>query len=104
MSNIIETIQISGFDAEGEPEIHIHEDKTILLEFSFMPPSDVETEEDEAIYEDFDEQIEGAIGSLSSGMIVNDSSLNHKLKIPLTYYKNFLPLIVQIKISNKLWN
>lgn len=63
MSNIIETIQISGFDAEGAPEIHIHEDKTILLEFSFMPPSDVETEEDEAIYEDFDEQIEAAIGT-----------------------------------------
>ncbi|MFZ6873784.1 hypothetical protein ACO0LF_17130 [Undibacterium sp. Di27W] len=63
MNDIIQTIQVSGFYPEGAPEIHINKDNSIVLEFSFMPPSDVETDEEVAAYDNFDEQIEAAIGT-----------------------------------------
>ena len=57
--DIIKTVQLSGFDAAGEPELHIMANNELRLVFNFMPPSDCE---DEDAYEEFDQELSAAIG------------------------------------------
>jgi predicted DNA-binding WGR domain protein len=57
--DIIKTVQLAGFDAAGEPELHIMANNELRLVFNFMPPSDCE---DEDAYEEFDEELAAAIG------------------------------------------
>lgn len=58
----VSTIDLVGFDAEGNPEIRIMSDGTLYLVFNFMPPSDLYEDPKAEIFEDFDKQIEAAIG------------------------------------------
>ena len=62
MKELVNTIELSGFDPDGEPEIRMMSDGSAELCFNFMPPSFVEDDEAEAAYEDFDQQIQAAIG------------------------------------------
>lgn len=59
MTELVNTIELSGFDPDGEPEIRMMSDGSAELWFNFMPPSFAE---DPDAYEDFDQQIEAAIG------------------------------------------
>ncbi|NHZ96153.1 hypothetical protein [Massilia sp. CCM 8734] len=59
MSELVNTIELSGFDPDGEPEIRMMSDGSAELWFNFMPPSFVE---DPDAYGDFDRQLEAAIG------------------------------------------
>ncbi len=62
MSHETRTITLSGFDPEGEPEIRVMSDGSLNLVFNFMPPSDSEDPDDLGQFEDFDKQLEAAIG------------------------------------------
>ncbi|NHZ65938.1 hypothetical protein [Massilia genomosp. 1] len=62
MSELVNTIELTGFDPDGEPEIRMMSDGSAELWFNFMPPSFIEEEEDEHAYDDFDQQIQSAIG------------------------------------------
>jgi hypothetical protein len=57
---ILRRIPVAGFDPDGEPEIRVMSDGTLLIVFNFMPPSFAENDEDE--FSDFDKQLEKAIG------------------------------------------
>ncbi|MDI1429519.1 hypothetical protein [Polyangium sorediatum] len=56
------TLQLSGFDANGEPQIEVMADGTLRVAFEFMPPSDVDDRRDMGPYHDFDVQMSKAIG------------------------------------------
>jgi len=56
-----EIIQIVGFDPQGEPEIRRTAAGRLWLVFNFMPPSWAAEAEEE--WEDFDRQLEKAIGT-----------------------------------------
>jgi hypothetical protein len=62
MAELVNTIELSGFDSGGEPEIRMMSDGSAELWFNFMPPSFVDDEEDEEAYDDFDQQLQAAIG------------------------------------------
>ncbi len=51
MDEPIETIPLTGFDPEGEPEIRVMADGSWELVFNFMPPS---WAEDPVRFDDFD--------------------------------------------------
>jgi hypothetical protein len=57
---ILREIPVAGFDPDGEPEIRVMSDGTLLIVFNFMPPSFAENDEEE--FSDFDKQLEKAIG------------------------------------------
>lgn len=56
--NNFKTIEVSGFDKDGEPEIKIFEDGHIEIMFNFMPPLNgkAEVEEDE-YWDSFDKEL-----------------------------------------------
>jgi hypothetical protein len=56
---MIKTVQLSGFDPAGEPELHIMANDELRLVFNFMPPSNCE---DGRAYETFDQVLSQAIG------------------------------------------
>ena len=58
----VKIIPLSGFDPGGEPEIRVMSDGSLNLVFNFMPPSDSKNREELGSYEDFDKQIEAAVG------------------------------------------
>lgn len=53
------TIELSGFDEEGEPELRLMKNGQLYVYFNFMPPSDCE---DEEAFDSFDEEMAQAIG------------------------------------------
>ena len=59
-TTVVNTITVSGFDPEGEPEIRQMSDGTLKVVFNFMPPSYAEDEE--AKYADFEKLLEQAVG------------------------------------------
>lgn len=59
-STVVESISVSGFDPDGEPEIRVMSDGTLIVVFNFMPPSFAEG--DEVKFADFDKQLERAGG------------------------------------------
>jgi len=62
VSNIVKTIEIPGFDPEGEPEIHVMQNGDLNIVFCFMPPSDFPEGDGMGVYEGFDRQMADAIG------------------------------------------
>lgn len=54
-----QVIALSGFDAEGEPELRVMGDGTLYVVFNFMPPSDCD---DESAFDSFDEEMAQATG------------------------------------------
>jgi hypothetical protein len=61
MDNIEREIQLSGFDEMGEPVIQVMTDRSLHLQFEFMPPSDID-ENGMEFFDDFDQQLSKAIG------------------------------------------
>lgn len=62
MSEPVQTIQLSGFDPNGEPVIRVMADGSLHVVFEFMPPSFAEDVDDLGPFKDFDKQMERAIG------------------------------------------
>jgi hypothetical protein len=65
---IVETIMLTGFDPDGDPEIRREASGKMWLVFNFMPPSwlsddDGDAPEDMGPCEDFDTQLQQAIGT-----------------------------------------
>ena len=60
METPAQVIAITGFDAEGEPEIRLMEDGRLVVVFNFMPPSWAEDDPDP--FDDFDRQLSEAVG------------------------------------------
>ena len=71
---IIQKIQLSGFDELGEPVIQVMADRSICLHFEFMPPSDID-ENGIEFFDDFDAQLSKAIVNVSSSKILNPTQL-----------------------------
>lgn len=61
MNELFQTIPLSGFDPAGGPEIRVMTDGTVCLVLNFMPPSDME-EEEESFFDHFDQELEKAVG------------------------------------------
>lgn len=59
-STVVKTITVTGFDPDGEPKIRVMSDGSLSLMFEFMPPSWGEA--DQKSFEDFDKQLERALG------------------------------------------
>jgi hypothetical protein len=57
----VETITLTGFDPEGEPEIRRMNDGSLLVVFNLMPPS--WGEDNPEPFDDFDRQLEQAVGT-----------------------------------------
>jgi len=57
--DVIQTIELSGFDADGEPEIRLMKNGKMHVVFEFMPPS---WAEDETAFDRFDREMAEAIG------------------------------------------
>ena len=62
MDEVLRTIPLTGFDPEGEPQVRVMGDGSLLVVFNFMPPSWAEDETDLGPFKDFDRQMERAIG------------------------------------------
>jgi hypothetical protein len=64
MEKAVETIKLAGFDPNGEPEIRRTAEGRLWLCIQFMPPLWAPEEEREELgrWEDFDKQMEQAIG------------------------------------------
>lgn len=58
-SDVAQTIELSGFDEEGEPELRLMKNGHLYVVFNFMPPSDCE---DEEAFDSFDEEMARATG------------------------------------------
>jgi hypothetical protein len=62
----VQTILLSGFDPEGEPEIRVWADGSLEVVFNFMPPSWAADEAPDDLgrgnFADFDRQMERAVG------------------------------------------
>jgi len=58
----LESIEIEGFDPDGDPTIHKLADGKLQLVFEFMPPSWAMDETPEA-FDTFDQQLASAIGT-----------------------------------------
>ena len=57
------TIAISGFDSDGEPEIHILADGAIRIVFNFMPPMNgTEDGVQDPVFDDFATLLARALG------------------------------------------
>ena len=59
--DVVKTVALAGFDAQGDPEIRVLADGTLYVVFNFMPPSDFEGR-DMGPYHDFDAQMSAAAG------------------------------------------
>ena len=55
------TIELSGFDSKGDPELHVEHDGQLTLVFNFMPPWDF-ADRALGVYESFDTEMSDAIG------------------------------------------
>ncbi|MEI6231994.1 MAG: hypothetical protein WCT04_03015 [Planctomycetota bacterium] len=63
MSDIVDEIELTGFDPEGEPSIVLMMDGSLRVEFNFMPPSWApEVQDDMGAFENFDKQLSDAAG------------------------------------------
>jgi hypothetical protein len=62
MDEIKETINLTGFDPNGEPVIRVMGDGSLLIVFNFMPPSFVPDDGEMGPFADFDKQLERAAG------------------------------------------
>jgi hypothetical protein len=62
MHDVIRTIQLSGFDSAGEPEIRVMVNGDLYVVFNFMPPSDSPDPDDLGTFRNFDQEMEKAIG------------------------------------------
>ena len=62
MNEMKQEIPLSGFDQKGEPFIRIMADGSLYVVFNFMPPSDVVDEDGMGQFENFDKQLEIALG------------------------------------------
>jgi predicted DNA-binding WGR domain protein len=58
-NDVAQIIELSGFDAKGEPELRLMKSGELFVFFNFMPPSDCE---DEDGFDSFDEEMARAIG------------------------------------------
>lgn len=58
-SEVARVVALSGFDAEGEPELRFMSNGHLYVVFNFMPPSDCE---DEDAFDEFDQEMAEAIG------------------------------------------
>lgn len=58
-SEVARIVALSGFDAEGEPELRFMSNGHLYVVFNFMPPSDCE---DEDVFDEFDQEMAEAIG------------------------------------------
>src|SRR5262249_3878615 len=65
VDEVVRTITLTGFDPEGEPQVRVMGDGSLLVVFNFMPPSWAEDETDLGPFKDFDRQMERAIGFAS---------------------------------------
>lgn len=61
MNQTNNTIEINGFDSEGEPNIEIQDDGSIHIMFNFMPPSYAHETNYANNFEDFEEQLTEAV-------------------------------------------
>jgi hypothetical protein len=59
-NEIIETIELNGFDPSGEPEIRCEDSGQMWLVFNFMPPIWMPNED---LITDFDVKLQEAIGT-----------------------------------------
>ena len=60
MDDPVQVVPLSGFDADGEPEIRMMADGSLYVVFNFMPPSWAEDNPDP--FDDFDAQLSMAAG------------------------------------------
>jgi hypothetical protein len=60
--DVVRTVELSGFDSQGDPEIRVLADGTLYVVFNFMPPSDFEDRDEMGGYRDFDAQMSAAVG------------------------------------------
>ena len=61
-SKRVEVIRVKGFDAEGEPMIEKRSDGSVWIHFQAMPPFFAEHAGTESEFENFQEQLQNAIG------------------------------------------
>lgn len=60
---VVKTIAVAGFDPEGEPEIHVMSNGSLLVVFDLMPPSYIDPgDSDLGAFKGFDKEMERAIG------------------------------------------
>ena len=52
--DVVRTVELSGFDSQGDPEIRVLADGKLYVVFNFMPPSDFEERDDFGPYSDFE--------------------------------------------------
>ena len=62
MEEVKQTIKLKGFDPKGDPVIRIMADGSLLIVFTFMPPSFVPDGDGLGPFSDFDKQLEQAVG------------------------------------------
>ena len=62
MGDVKLEIQLTGFDPMGEPVIRVMADGSLYVVFNFMPPTYVPDEDGMGQFEDFDKQMEKAVG------------------------------------------
>ncbi len=62
VDEIKQTIKLKGFDSKGEPVIRVMGDGSLLVVFSFMPPSFAAENQGLGTFADFDKQMERAAG------------------------------------------
>jgi hypothetical protein len=65
MENNTKTIEVSGFDSDGEPEIKVTETERIEIMFNFMPPAngDYNGKKDEEYWDNFETVISEHLGT-----------------------------------------
>jgi hypothetical protein len=60
---VVKTIAVAGFDPEGEPEIRLMSNGSLLVVFNLMPPSYIDPgDSDLGPFKGFDKEMERAIG------------------------------------------
>jgi len=60
---VVKTFAVAGFDPEGEPEIRVMSNGSLLVVFDLMPPSYIDPgESDLGPFKGFDKEMERAIG------------------------------------------
>lgn len=64
MAEVLQTVQLAGFDPGGEPSIRVMSDGSLEVSFEFMPPSDVARAGRSGLgeYAEFDREMSDAAG------------------------------------------
>jgi hypothetical protein len=65
MENNYKTIEVSGFDSDGEPEIKVTETERIEIMFNFMPPVNGREDlpDNEEYWDNFENVLSEALGT-----------------------------------------